>query len=60
MTKVLKSIELASKLKKEILDKVQKMKEIPTLAIIRVGKKVEDLSYEKSITKAAKEVGIDV
>lgn len=60
MTKVLKSSELKSKLKKEISEKLKKMEEIPSLAIIRVGKKEEDLSYEKSIIKAAKEVGIDV
>lgn len=60
MTKVLKSIELRKKLEEELIEKISNMGERPTLAIIRLGEKDEDLSYEKGLLKTSKKLSIPV
>lgn len=60
MTKVLKSKELIEKIKDNIKKVTKNIKEEPIVAIIRVGKKPDDISYEKGITKKAKELGIGI
>ena len=56
MTKVLKSIELRKKLEEELIEKISNMGERPTLSIIRLGEKDEDLSYEKGLLKTSKKL----
>lgn len=61
MTKVLKGKEVAEKILSEasaIIEKVKNQGIIPTLAIVRVGEKPEDISYEKGAVKRAFEAGI--
>lgn len=58
MTKVLKSKEQIEKIKDNIKKVTKNMEEEPIVAIIRVGEKPDDISYENGITKKAKELGI--
>lgn len=60
MTKVLKSKEQIEKIKDNIKKVTKNMEEEPIVAIIRVGEKPDDISYEKGIIKKAKELGIGI
>ena len=60
MTKILTSKDLRKRLKEKLLEKIENLNEKPVLAIIRLGQRPEDLSYEKGLTKTAKELSIPV
>jgi methylenetetrahydrofolate dehydrogenase (NADP+)/methenyltetrahydrofolate cyclohydrolase len=63
MAKLLTGKEVADALNKETEEKTKALKAegiVPALAIIRVGEKAEDETYEKAILKKAEKNGIDV
>ncbi|MCF0232490.1 MAG: bifunctional 5,10-methylenetetrahydrofolate dehydrogenase/5,10-methenyltetrahydrofolate cyclohydrolase, partial [Enterococcus sp.] len=60
---LLKGKPVSEKIEKEIRERVIELKESgrnPCLAILRVGEKPSDLSYEKNIVKKADELGIKI
>ncbi len=63
MAEILKGKPVADAVNQRLLADIEKLKEkgiTPTLGIIRVGEKVEDISYEKGAIKHAQSLGIDV
>ena len=62
MSIVMSGIEVAKAMKEELISRVNKLKEKeinPCLAIIRVGARPDDLSYEKGALKRMVLVGIE-
>lgn len=62
MAKILKGKPVAGKIKEDILQRVDALKKqdkTPRLAMIRLGENSGDISYEKSIIKSCKNLGID-
>ncbi|NEZ46895.1 bifunctional 5,10-methylenetetrahydrofolate dehydrogenase/5,10-methenyltetrahydrofolate cyclohydrolase [Clostridium niameyense] len=62
MTKILYGKDIALNIKNNIRLKVQKLNKkhiTPMLAIVRIGNKEDDISYEKSIMKNCTSLGID-
>lgn len=62
MTQILKGKDVATKLKEEIKDRVQQLKDkgtAPKLAVLRVGENPNDLSYEKGILKNCDNLGLE-
>ena len=57
--KLLKGIEVSNKIKEDIQKRLQTDK-IPTLAIVRVGERPDDISYEKGATKKLTDFGLEV
>ncbi|MFV0517795.1 MAG: bifunctional 5,10-methylenetetrahydrofolate dehydrogenase/5,10-methenyltetrahydrofolate cyclohydrolase [Aminipila sp.] len=63
MAQILKGKEVVDAVNERLRAEVSLLKEkgvTPTLGIIRVGTKVEDISYEKGAIKCAEGIGIDV
>ena len=63
MGTLLRGTPVASALKARLISKTVSLKQrgiIPTLAVVRVGEKESDLSYERGVMKCCKEVGISV
>lgn len=63
MTKILKGAEVAEALNAKIIEESDALKAMginPTLAILRVGERGDDISYEKGVTKRASNVGVDI
>ena len=63
MARLLKGSETASKIREEVLNEAKAIENKgvkPTLAIIRVGEKGDDISYEKSIIKCCEKVSVDI
>lgn len=63
MEKILSGTEVAKKMEDELLLRVEKLKESgvsPTIAVVRVGEKPQDISYEKGLEKIAEKLGIGV
>lgn len=63
MAKLLKGKDVASFINERSKKDVESLKQkgtTPTLAILRVGNKQQDLSYEKGAIKRANEVGVEV
>lgn len=63
MAKILSGTEVAEALDEKLRERVRRLEEKgehPTLAIIRAGDKVEDISYEKGTVKRAETVGVAV
>ena len=63
MAILLKGSETASKIREEVLNEAKALENKgvkPTLAIIRVGAKDDDISYEKSIIKCCEKVSVDI
>lgn len=63
MAEILKGAPVAKALNEKISAKVVKLKEKgvePTLAILRVGEKADDISYEKGAMKRCEQVGVKV
>ena len=63
MAKLLTGKEVPDALNKETAEKTKTLKAegiIPALAVVRVGAKPEDETYEKAILKKAEKTGIDV
>ena len=57
--KLLKGIDVSNKIKEDIQKKLQADR-IPTLAIVRVGERPDDISYEKGATKKLTDFGLEV
>lgn len=63
MAEILKGASVAEALSETIRADVEALKAkgiVPTLAIVRVGEKQEDLAYERGATKRAGKVGVEV
>ena len=63
MARLLKGKEVAEAIVEDLKSRSLSLKEkdiVPTLAILRVGNKDEDISYEKGIAKRSLEIGIEV
>ncbi len=63
MAKVLRGKAVADKINEESIAKVEKLREQgmqPTLAILRVGARADDISYERGATKRCGAVGVAV
>jgi len=63
LTKILKGAEVAEALNAKIIEESDALKAMginPTLAILRVGERGDDISYEKGVTKRASNVGVDI
>lgn len=63
MAKLLKGKDVVENLNGKLIDKVKELKENginPTLAILRVGEREDDLSYERGAKKRCKLVGVEV
>ncbi len=61
MTTLMKGSEVAAAMKEKMLKKISNLKEegiFPKLAIVRVGARQDDLSYERSATKKMGSLGI--
>lgn len=62
MTKILYGNEVALKIKEDLNLRIDKLKEkniIPKLAILRMGNKQDDISYERSIIKNCEKLNIE-
>lgn len=63
MTKILKAKEIANNIKEKIKKDIKELKEsniFPKIAIVRIGKDPDDIYYENSIIKNAKDLGIGI
>ncbi|MBU5668538.1 bifunctional 5,10-methylenetetrahydrofolate dehydrogenase/5,10-methenyltetrahydrofolate cyclohydrolase [Peptoniphilus sp. MSJ-1] len=60
MTKILYATDYVDKKTTEIKEKIDSLKTVPELAIIRVGEDPGSLAYEKGINSTAKKLGIEV
>ncbi len=63
MAKLLSGKEVAEQLKHSMEERISALEEIgitPTLALVRVGSRPDDISYEASIVKKAGELGVRV
>ena len=63
MGKLLKGKDVVANLNEKLAAEVDKLKEAgitPTLAILRVGERPDDISYEKGAIKRCETVGVDV
>ncbi|WP_028243974.1 bifunctional 5,10-methylenetetrahydrofolate dehydrogenase/5,10-methenyltetrahydrofolate cyclohydrolase [Pseudobutyrivibrio ruminis] len=63
MAKLLKGKDVVESLNAKLTKDVQKLKEdgiTPTLAILRVGEREDDLSYERGTKKRCEQVGVSV
>ena len=61
MTKILKGAPVAAAITEEMISRTQMLKEkgiTPCLAILRVGERVDDLSYERAALKRCESIGI--
>jgi len=59
MAELLKGYPLSKIIESDLIKRVESLRIVPKLAIIRVGSRVDDLSYEKSILRRCSNVGID-
>ena len=63
MAEILKGAPVAASIKQKSFEKAEQLKErgiVPTLAILRVGERADDISYEKSAVKVCGQSGVDV
>ena len=63
MAKLLNGKEVANSISKQLLTKIEKLKAkgiTPTLAIVRVGERQADISYEKGAVNRCAKLGIEV
>lgn len=63
MAKLLKGKEVVDALNIKMANQVEALKEMgvnPTLAILRVGERADDLSYERGAIKRCQQVGVEV
>lgn len=63
MAKILKGKDVADSLSQDIAKKVEELKGkgiIPTLGILRVGEREEDLAYERGAVARAGRLGVDI
>lgn len=62
MSILMKGIDVANAMKEELSSKVESLKKqgiVPTLAIVRVGSRPDDVSYERGAQKRMAAIGID-
>ena len=63
MAEILKGAPVAKALNEKMCDKVVALRERgiePTLAILRVGERADDIAYEKGAIKRCEQVGVKV
>ena len=63
MSKLLLGKPVADAMTEDLVVRVEALKAAgvqPVLAIVRVGERPDDLSYERGVTKRAQSVGVDV
>ena len=63
MAEILRGAPVAAQIKQKSLEKAEKIKAggiFPTLAILRVGERPDDISYEKSAVKVCAQSGVEV
>lgn len=63
MATILKGAPVAAAITKELVQRVEALRArgvVPTLAIVRVGERADDLSYERGALKRAEKVGLAV
>lgn len=63
MAQILKGAPVAAALSEQLIKRVQKLKAggvTPTLAILRVGERPDDISYETGAMKRCEKIGIEV
>ena len=63
MANILKGKAVADAINVDLINRVNNLKNkdiVPTLAILRVGEKGDDLSYERGATKRCNDVGINI
>ena len=60
MTVIMKGSEVAAGMKAKILDELHTLSITPTLAVIRVGSRPDDLAYERGIMKRFDSLGLNV
>jgi len=63
MAEILKGADVVAALGEKMAEDMAALKEkgiIPTLAILRVGERPDDISYEKSATKRCETIGVEV
>ncbi len=63
MAEVLKGAAVVEALNQKLSEQVVQLKEkgvTPTLAIVRVGERPDDVSYERGATKRCEKIGVDV
>jgi len=63
MSRLLKGAEVVSALREQMTQQVEALNKqgvVPTLAIVRVGERQDDVAYEKGATKRAEALGVSV
>ncbi len=63
MAKILKGADVTASLNQSLIERTAKLKEqniTPTLAIVRVGQRDDDVSYEKGAVKRCQKIGVEV
>lgn len=63
MARILRGAPVASAITEELAERVGVLRErgiVPALAIVRVGERADDLSYERGAMKRAEKVGLEV
>ena len=55
---VLLGIDVANAINEKIIEELKTRKKIPNLAIIRVGEKADDISYERGAKKKMEKLGL--
>ena len=63
MSTILKGADVVSALNAKMIEKIEALKEkgvTATLAIVRIGERADDISYEKTATKRCESVGVTV
>lgn len=56
----LRGLPVSNKIKKIVENKLKELEKVPSLAIIRVGNKEDDISYEKGASKKMQSFGLNV
>lgn len=55
----LKGAEVSEKIREQVADALEKLSAVPKLAIVRVGEKPDDMSYERGAVKKLKSFGLE-
>ena len=61
MAELLKGAAAAASITEELITRTRQLNErgiVPCLAILRVGERIDDLSYERAALKRAEKIGI--
>ncbi len=56
---ILKGLPVANAINEKLIEELKEMDKVPHLAIIRVGERPDDMSYERGATKKMEKVGFD-